>query len=260
MGLYAKVKGNREGPCAICGKHAILTYDHVPPKSCFNENAVLVNKYLRKEGGTISQNGTKFRTICGYCNNTLLGTEYDPSLIDLANKLFHCMLLREKGECPGKISIQVDVLRVAKSIAGHTLACDFPEKLLSNYAALPFFHDLMEFVLDPLTRDMGGYEIRYWFYPREPMTLLRGYALTKLGKSGIIMGHIMKFFPVAFWLIHDRPPEIGLRLPQLKISDTGPGTMVFDLDRLLPENFPENPAPDFIALFNDDHSHTARRR
>ena len=78
---YVKIKREKEGRCNICGCNEKLTWDHVPPKnSIFFRDVQIVSlfgKYdLDNYPSTISQNGTKFRTICAKCNN-ILGTEYD---------------------------------------------------------------------------------------------------------------------------------------------------------------------------------------
>lgn len=34
--------GTKEGACCICGTHGKLTFEHIPPKSAFNNHGLLV--------------------------------------------------------------------------------------------------------------------------------------------------------------------------------------------------------------------------
>ena len=49
--IYEKKKRNLKDRCNICGKVSDLTWDHVPPKFCFNNIRVEYNSILE-----ISQN------------------------------------------------------------------------------------------------------------------------------------------------------------------------------------------------------------
>ena len=60
---YSKNKGKKIGKCNICGQEAELTWDHVPPKFCFNTEKVKYNKILDIHNSKPlkeSQNGVKF--------------------------------------------------------------------------------------------------------------------------------------------------------------------------------------------------------
>ena len=66
-----------DGICHICGRQGKLTFEHVPPRSAFNDKQVvyhqiekLFNKSLEDLGkGKISQKGMGAYTLCGDCNN-----------------------------------------------------------------------------------------------------------------------------------------------------------------------------------------------
>jgi hypothetical protein len=87
--------GPRVGRCNICGTSGPLTEDHTPPKGCYPPTAVelhsVVTRLNRDADGAgkprLSQNGVKFRTLCGRCNNGLLGSDYDPPLIRFVGTL-----------------------------------------------------------------------------------------------------------------------------------------------------------------------------
>jgi len=80
------------GKCRICLTYSKLTEDHVPPQGGVDTKAVEIENALNfltgrnpKRNFYISQNGVKFRTLCGHCNNTQLGKKYDPVLNTFAN-------------------------------------------------------------------------------------------------------------------------------------------------------------------------------
>ncbi len=79
------------GICKICGKHKILTEEHIPPKSAFNNGTMKIysgDEVMRSltdnerlpwdfEGlkYTLKQGGQTFKTICSKCNS-YCGTNY----------------------------------------------------------------------------------------------------------------------------------------------------------------------------------------
>ena len=67
-----------------------------------------------------SQNGLKFRTICGSCNS-LLGLEYDPTVTEFVTAVSCCVTGRI--ELPS-IEVGVNVQRLMKGVVGHLLAAE----------------------------------------------------------------------------------------------------------------------------------------
>jgi len=69
-----KVVGN----CQICGKKAILSFEHVPPQSAFNKATVIAyeleSKLIRREDkGVPQQGGSGRHTLCVSCNTNTGG-------------------------------------------------------------------------------------------------------------------------------------------------------------------------------------------
>ncbi len=67
-----------EGNCHICGTYGKLSFEHVPPKSAFNnrrvvrvgiDKAIAVGPYDNKITGRIEQRGAGDYTLCERCNN-----------------------------------------------------------------------------------------------------------------------------------------------------------------------------------------------
>ncbi|NTA15456.1 hypothetical protein [Agrobacterium tumefaciens] len=80
--------GTKEGACCICGTHGKLTFEHIPPKSAFNNHLLLVasvQDYLdsekddRKIRHRESRKGFGKYSLCEKCNNLTgawYGSEY----------------------------------------------------------------------------------------------------------------------------------------------------------------------------------------
>ena len=45
---YKRFKGHKEGYCAICYERKRLTFDHIPPKACGNNNVIIENFFNTK--------------------------------------------------------------------------------------------------------------------------------------------------------------------------------------------------------------------
>lgn len=96
-----KIKGDKKGYCNICDHYSKLTRDHIPPQGCIKPKPVelkTLTQHLSDPNAkpTVSQSGLNLLSICGNCNNNLLGTEYDPELIELSHKV--ASLVRSQQE------------------------------------------------------------------------------------------------------------------------------------------------------------------
>ena len=84
-----KTYGPPKGFCAICRLFRSRTRGHVPPKNCGNVRKSVIQDLFgdsvahatrARNVPTFSQTGSHFETPCGECNDTRLGTLYDPAL------------------------------------------------------------------------------------------------------------------------------------------------------------------------------------
>lgn len=77
------------GACHICGEYGFLSFEHIPPRSAFNNYPVTLAKIddllsgedLDIVTGTKQQRGAGDYTLCPRCNNNT-GTWYGPAFID----------------------------------------------------------------------------------------------------------------------------------------------------------------------------------
>src|SRR5690606_7491497 len=68
----------------------------------------------------ISQNGVKYRTLCGHCNNNILGQECDPHLISFTNSI--STILKSSINLPPILNIEAKPQNIMKSVIGHLCA------------------------------------------------------------------------------------------------------------------------------------------
>ena len=153
-----------------------------------------------------SQNGIKYRSICGKCNifNILLLAKYDKALEDLVTQLKQVLI--NDPYCKNKI-LKIRVNALAKSICGHFLAmkdgyddqCDVDKKLRV------FVQDENELPPEKMSLLMRYYPFSTTFFIRDSVVINAFY------KSDIPQGiiNVMSSFPLSFVLC-DSGTDCGL--------------------------------------------------
>lgn len=195
---YVKIKRDKEGICNICGDMGILSWDHIPPKSAifFSDVEItsIFNKYSEeKYPREYSQNGTKFRTICGKCNNEL-GTYYDVSFVEFINDATKKIVTGFPNE--ESITCKIKPTKVIKSLFGHLLAAkgDYEDQLIDI--------ELRKFLLDK-SLWKPEFNIFYWFHPYPNIEIMRDVAICKIetnSKPKPDVFSILKMYPIAFYV------------------------------------------------------------
>lgn len=186
MKSYADIKRKKRDYCNICGELSDLTWDHVPPQSCYNDFPVKFNRFTEglpqyNKYDMISQNGTRFRSLCSKCNNTLLGRDYDLELGNFINavlqhisKSIEATDEKEIVEI-SNIQIEVKVNKVVRSICGHVLAAkdEYDNLNLVDRA-------LREFFLNPEECPPNSLSLLLWFYPYTTISIMRDFAVANV--------------------------------------------------------------------------------
>ena len=142
-----------------------------------------------------SQNGLKFRTICGSCNS-LLGVEYDPTVTEFVTAVSRCLTARI--ELPPSIEVGIKVQRLMKGVVGHLLAAEVDHR--SSFF-LPWASD---YVLNPATPLPEPINIFFWLHDGPgylAVTDLIKYSLRR-GSTHIL--HALKFPPLGFLITPSR--------------------------------------------------------
>lgn len=207
---YAKTKREKYSICNLCRKKKDLSWDHVPPKGGIELSAVRMETIFQLMTGDKdkpkpreSQNGMKFRTICSDCNS-LLGTEYDPTMNDFAISVGR--YLNSQLQFPGSINHRVKPQRLMKALLGHLIAAKVDIENTS------FDRQAREYVLDIDAPLPANINIFYWVFPHECSIAIRDFAMfTPRGTfDQPAIFQTLKYFPVAY-LCCDKAEYAGLQ-------------------------------------------------
>ena len=197
-------KLHKYGKCNICRTYGSLSWDHIPPKQCGNAKSVFSEKAMsfltnEKEKPSISQNGVKSRTLCEYCNNTVLGTWYDPALKEFFEYINS--VVSSKLIMPNKIRVRCRPSAVMRAILGHLLAAKQFDHRSKNYeaAAYAVLHPD-----EPIPKDINCF---YYVYPHMDTQILMEFGMKVDGHDSTC--EFMSFFPLAF-LITNTDTAFGL--------------------------------------------------
>ena len=208
---YDKTKKQKIDICNICGKTSQLTWDHVPPKFCFNAGFVKYNSMMGKvdlsNKYSISQNGVKFRTICENCNNNLLGAKYDKEYKKLVDCLYNLYI--SKGKIPQYIIIKgLKINKIARAVVGHFLAAreDFCDSDIER--------ELRKYFLDEMALPPKDLNLLYYTYRYNTMMIIRDIVPKHFGNLEYDVPNAfqscLNTFPIAFILANECENKCGL--------------------------------------------------
>lgn len=194
-GSLAKTKPPAGSRCNICSSDTPLSWDHVPPKGTGNRTKVAMTPLVAAMCGTPaaireSQNGMKYRTICRSCNS-LLGSEYDPSIISFSRTIDRYIKTSIVLPDPPHCSIRVQ--RLMKGVLGHLLAAqvDCPSFALST-------SELHDYVLDPFEPLPESISLFFWIHDFRGSVAILDMIKCSLRDRSLHRLHVLKYFPVGF--------------------------------------------------------------
>ena len=113
------------GECKLCGNYSVLTYEHVPPRSAFNNHSIKKvsgDQLLRhitsdekpwdvsKLWGKIQQQGSGGYYLCKDCNENT-GTWYVPSYLDFVHGVYRVVEEVDPERKASYIKIQTSIIR-----------------------------------------------------------------------------------------------------------------------------------------------------
>ncbi|MBX3053910.1 MAG: hypothetical protein KF753_20705 [Caldilineaceae bacterium] len=131
-----------KGICRLCGELTTLSFEHIPPKSAFNDQPLVFQTLQDRIQG---RSHTKFRialgnhSLCERCNN-LTGAWYGAAYVSWARQGFEWLdYLGENSSI--QIPFRIMPLNVLKQIIVMTLA-------MSGEGTIPYHTELRRFVLN----------------------------------------------------------------------------------------------------------------
>jgi hypothetical protein len=281
MGNYAKnlrtradiLGSQKTGFCVICGAHGKLTNDHVPPKGCIELEDVILQSLMPTEMQTgrasIIQGGVRFKTLCEQCNNNLLGIQYDPALKNFVNAVLDQIKQRQ-----GRIALSPIVRinckpnRIARSLIGHIFAAHSVKETIEKIESLGAGESLRKYLLNPAAEFPFDWRLYCWPYFSRKQVIIRhagfgDFSAPEPAKS-LLYGHIIKFFPLGFWFVHNQPPECHIHT--YEVTPIGSAnldideSLVFDFRSMPAVGFPEHPVGNQIMLMSDEQGSVASPR
>lgn len=199
----------KTGICRICGFDGLLSFEHVPPESAFNDRPVVRARIKQMmtpghwdgSGGIQEQRGSGAHTLCELCNNST-GSWYGTEYATWAHRALEML-----GQIPSDFEGQVLLpfvgkpLRFLKQVITMMFSVNGP-----GFAAL--HPELVAFVRDK--------HIRY--LPRHyavDLVLVRGslargvgvFSTIKLNTGETIIACEVAHYPFAFQLYFGKPPK-----------------------------------------------------
>lgn len=266
-----EVRGPAVGECAICGVYGPLTEDHVPPKGASRLTNVQMADLLpqlqadpkKQRPPKFFQNGVKFKSLCGPCNNVRLGVECDPVLIDFTAEVA-TTLTHLKGSpllLPPQLTVRTQPVKVLRSIAGHALAMNGAGKPVG-----PMNEALAEFFLNPSQPLHRAVDCFYWTYPYNDHVLVQSAVVAHIFGSGGggVFFKLLKFYPLAFMLTWQRNDEMHRHFQNLAdFRNAGLNTeldVAIDTTRPPPQMWPEAPTSWGAVLYAGDPKRVHERK
>jgi hypothetical protein len=202
------------GLCHICGNHAKLSFEHVPPEAAFNDRrvlhtafeAVLQSESLDNVRGKFQQRGAGAYTLCQKCNNDT-GSWYGGAYADWAHQAMG-IVVGTNGNPSLLYPFNIFPLRVLKQI----ICMFFSVKGTAFHAVNP---DLVRFVLNKELRVFPASIRVYAFYTLSTRSRAAGVTglLRGLGGTSTVIHTFSEvtFPPFGFVMTFNDspPPEAG---------------------------------------------------
>ncbi len=169
------------GTCHICGTTDKLSFEHVPPRSAFNDHRLLAlsfDDFIGAEnlddirGGRVLQRGLGAYTLCCQCNNDT-GSWYSAAYAEWAVQAMQ-ILIGTRGKASLDYPFNLYPLRVLKQIACMFFSVNSPDFRLAH-------SDLVRFVLDKHSRALPRNVKIYAFYTFSNR-------MRRAGVSGLVKG------------------------------------------------------------------------
>lgn len=256
MAVLIATRGPKYGRCNICGEEGLLTEDHTPPKGCVRVGQVVIRHIVERisaekpnKKGRLSQNGVKYRTLCGRCNNSRLGAYLDNDLIMFVNQV--AKYLQSPLQLPEIIQLKAKPQKIMRAILGHLAA-----QGVNRYNKGPYTEMVRDYFLDDLLPLPDSINIYYWVYPYNNQILTRDCSYLDFRVGSPVSIWFAKFFPLAFLVTWSEPLDYNFTLPNLadwrslRIDDVVELPIPLNLN--LSSHWPESPSEHSILLYGEE--------
>jgi hypothetical protein len=255
---FVDTRGPKNGHCNICDALGPLTEDHVPPKGVLKVpqadlfhiiELLSAERPVGKKKRRHMQSGVNFRSLCTRCNSALLGTKYDPAMIEFSNSV--TSFLKSALVVPQIAKAEIVPGSVARSVLGHLFAVGIERRERS-----PLLREAADYFLDDTLPMPEGMEVYYWVYPYPRQVAVRdGALLTDFFKSPPIIFWCLKFFPLGFMITWGNKNPERVLLPRLRDytlhSGNHPASVPLQFKPVPHQDWPEAPSDSGAVLYGD---------
>lgn len=257
--MLMQTRGPSFGRCNICGIEGKLTEDHTPPKGVIRVGQVELHHITARLSAEEPsgrhrkfQNGVKYRTLCARCNNGL-GKHDDPALIHFS-RLVHSVMSSTWPMSPGLIKPQ----NVMRSVLGH-LCAQGVDRYLKGKAT----ERLAWYLTERTTTLPTSIEVYWWVYPFRHQVVARDMAYLDVPSGHVMSTWMMKFFPLAFLVVFERPRQFQFPLNELSAfrdcdSDED-AEIVIDCRSVMHQHWPEAPTDNAAIMYGPEASFARER-
>lgn len=258
-----------KGRCVICDQVGPLTRDHVPPKGVTPALPIEIRRLTAVLGGRERYDpphrlyqAPQFPSLCAECNSQRLGKLYDPQLIAFSKGL--SAWVRGAYEIgltlPTSATVSIRPLAVSRAVVGHLLAAEERADPTQPLVDGSLLRQMRDYFLGAVS-DPPGFRIFVWPYSGSELVIVRGFAMARvLGRRhGPVVGDLLKFFPVAFWVVGEQTADVDIQFAELDLNEHEEVTIDIPLRRVPPPGWPERPLDDEVVVLSGDRTHIARR-
>jgi hypothetical protein len=142
--------------------------------------------------------------------------------------------------------------RVARSVVGHLLASAKVEQDKTGSSAPPMHRAMRDYFMNPDHALPISISIYVWPYFATRQVIIPVFAKGRLGVKRSIFGSLLKFYPLAFWLVYDpdRTPDLPLAqlVPRHSTVLNEVRDLVLPLQHIPPVGWPETPGRSDIII------------
>ena len=256
--MNAISKHKHIGKCKICGKSTILTFEHVPPRTTYNNHAIKtwegeeITKIMTGKTGkfTINQRGSGGYLLCRKCNNNN-GNWYVPGYDKIAKAIGHVILKNPEIKSGTLIEIkltQCNPLAFLKEIVS-MICCKIDHSLTEKLGFDSFLLNKEE-----VLKNIANFDIL--FYALSDKSMSHSTGVTMIGKKGdneeMYSENILEiaFFPIGI-ILNLNPKikiEYGISIKELFSIEYGD----YDITVTLP--YRETPYHPLFKMFSEQNT------
>lgn len=220
------------GYCVICKSYGPLSFDHVPPQGSITiskTEQLLITEVLNVEEipvkGVVSNNGSKFKTICRSCNS-LIG-RFDSEVAEVCREATGRIreYFSNLNSLHTHVFVNFDPVSYCRAMVGHVLSATTVKECGSIPDVSDYFSPLEDFVLNGNKAVQDTHDFYFWFYPYVRHVSAKQFVFWNEGCQGTMS--CLYFFPLAFLIakkgegispMHARKIDFSQRTLMLDLS------------------------------------------